>query len=185
MTTTYEYAPGVEHIAQRLIPKHHPELIESGVHIAYVWRDKAASKGGKAVFGKARKVTGLNAYLARPDFGGEDFFVIEIAEDTWQILDKAQQEALVDHELSHCAAIWDEEKDQWKYMIRPHDCEEFVAIVRRHGLWKPDVEHLVSAAIQGSQLGLLDGLSDGVEAVTLINGDRSVTVTREPVGVGS
>jgi predicted LPLAT superfamily acyltransferase len=87
-------------------------------------------------------VSNLNAYLAlggidepEPDEPPTPFFVIEIAFDAWEILEKEQRVALVDHELCHCMM----DEDSGKLIMHPHDLEEFNAVVRRHGLWQPDV----------------------------------------------
>lgn len=157
MSTAYTDAAPVRLIASELVPTHHRDLISFGARIEFVWRDKASKKGGKTVLGKARRVSGLNAYLAREDQGIEgedvpDFFVIEIAEDVWPALTPRQQTALVDHELSHCAI----DHETGKLVMRPHDCEEFCAVVERHGLWRQDVQEFVNAA-KGVQLDLIPG----------------------------
>jgi hypothetical protein len=142
--TTYTTAPEVERIADRLIEEHHKHLV--GIPIRYVFRDKAASSRGKLVLGKARKSTGLNAtlvHLVRHDEPPDrvDFFVIEIALDTWRALTDAQKTALVDHELSHCLTeVPDGLDDDVTLVLAGHDMEEFAAVVRRHGLWRSDLE---------------------------------------------
>lgn len=152
--TSYRPAPAVERIAKDLIADHHVDL--DGVRIEYVFRDKHTKSNGKPVMGKARKISGLNAYLGRgykdvtlttdgfstragDIVDAEDFFVIEIAEDIWATLDQGQRVALVDHELTHCATTYDEDADEVKLTIRPHDLEEFRSVVDRHGLWHPDL----------------------------------------------
>ena len=112
MATTYRPAPAVQRIAEQLIHKHHTHLQDA--HIEYVYRDKASKSGGKTVWGKARKISGLNAYLAASNGASDivyadDFFVIEIAEDVWGQLKPAQREALVDHELCHCTIEVDDD----------------------------------------------------------------------------
>lgn len=131
----YARADEVAHIADGLIPTNHPHLVP--VRIEYVWRDKAASKGDRVTLGKARKVSGLNAFLAREDPDSdacEDFFVLEIARDTWEGMNSKQREALVDHELAHMGLTED-----GKLTTVPHDIEEFHAILKRHGAWKSDL----------------------------------------------
>lgn len=160
MSVTYRPAPAVEHIAGTLIPTHHPDL--DGVRIQYVFRSKASKKNDKIVLGKARKVSGLNAYLATPadEVGFDDeaveFFVIEIAEDCWRDLNHEQRIALVDHELCHLAIEFDDD-EQVKLVMRSHDLEEFREIVERHGLWKPDLTEFadsVAKAVQAQFEGL-------------------------------
>lgn len=142
--TVYSAAPQVERIAEKLIAAHHRHL--ATVPIRYVWRDKAARSKGNVVLGKARKVTGLGAHLVhlvRDDEPPDEveFFVIEIAHDTWQDLTEAQQTALVDHELCHLGVEIPERGDKDRNLVvRGHDLEEFAAVVERHGLWRPAVE---------------------------------------------
>lgn len=130
--TAYYPAPEVEKVARLLIDEHHPDLTDAD--IVYVFRDPPAKTGGKEQWGKARKITGLNAYLAEH----HAFLVVEIALDIWKSLTPAEQHALVDHELCHCD--WDPHHGP---SIVPHDIEEFVAVVSRHGLWNPEVNRIV------------------------------------------
>lgn len=132
MTVEYSEATEVELLARESIEQHHPDLRAEQHRIVYVFRSEAAVSNGKEVWGKARKVTGLNAFLAR---GGQPFFVIEIAADIWKHLEPSQQRALVDHELSHCYVT-----DTGDLTLLPHDIEEFGGIVHRHGLWHQDVQ---------------------------------------------
>ena len=157
----YRPAPAVERIAEELIPKYHEHL--EGVRIEYVFRDKASSKGGKVVAGRAHLKSGLVAYLAqdRPsesfDLNDERFFVIEIAEDVWSALEAAQREALVDHELSHCMLDVDEDDGSWDLSIVGHDVEEFAAVIERHGLWQPDLANLGAVIAERRLLDPEDG----------------------------
>lgn len=154
MSVEYRPAPAAQAIADRLIGEHHEHLL--GVRIEYVFRNKATKKGGRVVLGKARKLSGLNAWLATdaderfvvPD----SFFVIELAEDEWALLSDAQRVALVDHELSHCLAEVDDDGD-FTLGTRGHDLEEFTDIVRRHGLWKQDVSDFVKVGADQLRLG--------------------------------
>ncbi len=109
MTTQYRPAPEVAKLARPLIRDHHRHLVD--VRIEYVMRDEAATSKGQTVWGKARKVGGLNAFIARENHALDEdlaepdpFFVIEIAEDIWVTLNGRQKVALVDHELSHLGA---------------------------------------------------------------------------------
>lgn len=155
--TVYRHASAVKAIAEKLIADHHNHL--DGTHIEYVFRDKAANSGGKEVWGKARKISGLNAYLAGDIGEGvdvEDFFVIEIAEDVWRILDGDQRVALVDHELHHCTIAINDDNVVTGLAIAPHDLEEFKAVVERHGLWRPDITEFLKAAHDSGQLSIFD-----------------------------
>lgn len=118
-------------LAEGLIRKYHPDL--AGVHVEYVWRSVAQVRGGRATLGKARKLTGLPAFTAKA--GPQEFFVIELARDEWQQLTLVQRLALVDHELCHCTV-----NEDGKLVLLPHDLEEFNEVVRRHGLWRTDLQ---------------------------------------------
>lgn len=135
MPAIYSHAPEVKAIALDLIDtvEDHADLAD--VTMLYVWRDKASKSGGRVVLGRARRLSGLNAFLATGS--NEPLFVIEVARDTWQALEEFQQRALVDHELCHCGVEW--HQGERKLVMRPHDVEEFGGIVERHGLWKSDV----------------------------------------------
>lgn len=150
MSVEYSEATEVELVARDIIQEHHPDLRAYQHRITYVFRSEAAVSNGKQIWGKARKITGLNAYLAR---GGTPFFVIEIAADIWKDLEPNQKKALVDHELSHCYVT-----DEGDLQLLPHDIEEFGVIVHRWGLWRSDVEDFSKAVQLHLQLG---GGSDG------------------------
>lgn len=159
--TSYRPASAVARIAQRLIGQYHTDLED--VRIEYVFRDEAAKKNGKLVLGTARKVTGLNAYLAQLDEDGwptvddgEEFFVIEIAEDAWLRLNGHQRTALVDHELAHCTTEVNKDDELVLKMVA-HDLEEFRAVVERHGLWRPDLELFAESIEQGRTAERRDG----------------------------
>lgn len=161
---TYELAPPVQAIAATLIQEYHPHL--QNKRVVYIFRSRHAKSGRRIVMGRAKIVSGLNAFLALNEYGegikenvlGEHvteapdpFFIIEIAKDIWANLDHEKRKALVDHELSHCGIAGE------KICIIPHDCEEFIAIVRRHGLWVPDLVALVKATGNQGSLPLEPG----------------------------
>lgn len=150
MATKFRPAPAVAKIADPLIKRHHDHLV--GVRIDYLFRDKAQVSKGRPIWGVARKITGMAAYLGAKEHdetreGCDPFFVIEVAEDVWGGLTDKQRTALVDHELAHCAVTVDDE-GVLKLSIRGHDLEEFKAIVQRHGLWAPDLQEWQRAIAQ-------------------------------------
>ncbi|MBL8186557.1 MAG: hypothetical protein JNK38_01045 [Acidobacteria bacterium] len=182
MPVEYTVAESVRDFADQLIKNHHPHL--TNVKIEYVFRSQAATKNGKAIWGRAKLVTGLNAWLATPMIQRwnrpEPFFCLEIARDIWSRLNENQQKALVDHELSHC----DRDLDSGDLTIVGHDLEEFAHILRRHGLWHSDVEMFAKTGAE--QLSLLSIIeqraetADLAETVTIqrLNG-QSLTLSRE------
>ena len=150
--TEFWRAPEVKRIADELIPKHHLHLNRHDVVIKYVFRDPAAKSKGSLVYGKARKVTGLSAFLVGLEHAdrvetGElvEFFVIEVAHEPWQSLTDRQKQALVDHELCHLDVELTD-KGETKLVTRGHDLEEFNEVVKRHGLWRPTVVEFAEVA---------------------------------------
>lgn len=153
--SSYKPAPEVKEIAEDLIQKYHQHLIDYSIKIEYVFVDKTPKSNGREVWGKCKKVTSLNAYLASPDpnkeGSGDPFFVIIISEPIWDLLSKDKKIALVDHELCHAWAEENQKEDDdesppFKVSIKPHDLEEFSCIVRRHGLWREDVKEFIDSA---------------------------------------
>lgn len=170
--TTYTVAAEVEKVAHELIRGPHARLATAP--IAYVFRSPAATYRGRDVWAKARKISGLAAFLAvtptpletpdRLDVGdpANDFYVIEVASTIWEHLNDRQKLALVDHELSHLDFL---PGDPLK--ITGHDLEEFVGVVRRHGLWSPAVFDLVAAGkneLESDMTALGEGGDDAPEA---------------------
>jgi len=145
MPQEYAPAPDVDEVARDLIDSYHSHL--ASVRIDFVFVSESLKENGKLVWGRAKKVGGLNAWLAsetrRPDaIQPEEFFVVEIDRKVWGQLDDKCRRALVDHELTHL----DVDIDTSKLSIRPHDLEEFNSIVRRYGLWRDDVQLFIEAA---------------------------------------
>lgn len=188
--TTYRPAPELAERACPIIAEHHSDLSLYGVEPLWVWRSTAAKSKGRLVLGKARKLSGLAAALlfASEHNDGDtqegdvdeeenvDRFVIEIAEDTWLDLSSKQKDALLDHELAH---LYVEEDDDGTAVLslRAHDVEEFAAIVRRRGLWKPDLESFGAAVEDAKQLSLDDEIE-----VTISTSEGSVTTTSGGLG---
>ena len=170
----YSDAPDVESLAEDLIHLHHPHLIDEPIR--YIFRDKAAKKHDKIVRGTASILGGRTAFfsLTEEEWDREEerqespsFFVIEIAADQWAEMSSQEQQALVDHELSHCWAC-DVEKGKGEgkrpvrsLSLRGHDVEEFAHIVQRYGMWHAELSTFNKVCREKSiQLGLFE--TDGV-----------------------
>jgi hypothetical protein len=122
---------------------HHSHLANASIGYLY----KKDIKGrGVVVWGRASKVGGKLAHYSHLDF------LIEINWTVWRHLSPARRIALLDHELAHCGRE-DTEKGE-KYVILPHDLEEFHAIARRWGAWRPSLADFANALGEGQQLGL-------------------------------
>ncbi len=145
----YTEATSAQRIGERLIEAHHPHL--KNKRIAYLLREKKqprtlrrrmstrAKKGPRA--GKKQLMARTSLFNAKAKWAAESMmegaspdFVIEIREEAWDRLSLEQQEALIDHELSHMGV-----DDEGCYM-KHHDVAEFKAVIERHGLWDRDLE---------------------------------------------
>jgi len=156
-----EASPSVIHVAEELIEKYHPWLKEA--RIGFVYRDKAQKSKGRLVLARAQTVPAkLQVYL-------EYDFLIWVSKEDWEgKLTDAQREALIDHELCHCAR-----DDSGAWTIRPHDVQEFWQVIERHGLWSFDLlrgRDVMERAVQGG----LPGVSAGKVAAVPVKGKIDV-----------
>ncbi len=150
----YRSAPEIEEVAEGIIEQCHEHLEYAGIE--YVMTDKESRSKGRAVYGRVRLISGLNAFLAgiKPaQYGsGLPFFVIEVAQPWWQVLrGEGQREGLVDHLLSHCRR--DEETEAW--MVVPPEYGEFPEVLKRRGFWRPGDSLKEMAEVLSGQLSLL------------------------------
>lgn len=172
----YSHSSEAALIAAELIPKHHEHL--RLVRIEYVFADGVIKSKGKELLGRAKKKSGLDAFLAANSDEDEPqpFFVIEISKPAWDLLDKKQKLALVDHELCHC--LWDVDKGIY---MRAHDVEEFSEIIKRHGLWEPGVE--LFATIAAKHVKQMDLPIPAKEQVRVLKGNgKEESTMKEIVG---
>lgn len=141
-----EASPSVIHIAESLIKKYHQFLKEA--RIAFVFRSEAQMQGTRMILGQCSKVPAkMQPYL-------EYDFLIWLSESDYMAMDSLTREALIDHELCHCK--WG--ANGWT--IRPHDIQEFSAVIKRHGIWSPDIR-AVKDAIDEYEIHTLPGLIIG------------------------
>jgi hypothetical protein len=108
-------------MADRIIAQHHKHLLAA--NIGYFKLDKTApemNNGGRK-FAFVRRVSGNLQYFSNFNF------LICFYGDAWDVMDKEQRRAVVDHELCHCKM----EDGEWTLI--EHDIEDFHAIVDRHG----------------------------------------------------
>jgi len=138
MPRIFSEAEVVESLAEGLIPNYHPHL--ANARMMYVFIDKASKKGGKELYGKAQKVSGVWEWAVDRDF------LITIPADKWGELQEAQKTALVDSLLERCGGEEDEKSGEMKWVIREPDVQEFSCILERHGAWHADLERFVVVA---------------------------------------
>lgn len=159
----YRVAEEVRSTAKKIIGEHHAHLL--GLRVECVFTDKTAKSKGREVPGRAKKVSGLPAFLALdelPDFYSDeppDFFVLEVSEEAWEGLEGRGQAALVDHLLSCCEIETDEETGTAKLSVVGPDVSEFTHVLARHGAWNEGLKDFAE------QLSLIeDGTPVGGES---------------------
>jgi hypothetical protein len=125
----------------------------ASARIALAWRkNEKADQDGHLVLGRCVKVSDLYKQFADYDF------IIVLNREVWNDIEftNAKKLALMDHELCHAAAAYDEETGERKmdergrqvFRSRKHDIEEFEEVVTRHGCYKRDLERFAEALIQ-------------------------------------
>lgn len=158
MAKIYSSAEAVESIAGGLIPNYHPELATARFMFAFA--DSGWQKGGREIWGKVKKISGLWEYVTERDF------VVEVAADKWNDLTPDQRTALVDHLLERC--VGEENEDgSMKWSVREPDVQEFTSILQRHQAWHSGLVDFVSVAkqIQLEEIEQQEGLEE-LEQVT-------------------
>lgn len=141
-------APEVLELAARLIDNIHGHLAEA--RIKYLFRTGKWEQRGKTIYGRAEKVSAKWKYLTDYDF------VVTINRDIWFANKTDIREAILDHELTHCARGEDDKQGNPKWYIQPHTVEDFVNIIQRHGLWTAGLQNMVKANSEYEQLSLLN-----------------------------
>lgn len=160
MPQEYRPANAAKGIAMELMAQvdAHGHLVDQRVEFIFL-AESAKSKGAEQ-WGRAKVMSGLNAWLASKEqpesaLKPTSFFVIEISETVWNILNDRQRRALVDHLLSQCRT--NEGEDSTGLRIAYPDVVEFSGVIERHGLYRDELEKFVNIALEGRQQGLFDG----------------------------
>lgn len=145
---------GVYKLLLDTLKKWHSYLREARIVAAWMVGQKR-DRDGRLVLGKMKKASELDRQLHEFDL------VLLLNREMWRIFSEAQRTALVDHELCHADQALDSDGEQTLdahgralFRIRKHDLEEFSTVVRRHGVWKADLEAFADALDEGRQLHL-------------------------------
>jgi hypothetical protein len=147
-------APEPYRLLEEIRDSHHAETLKARVALAWRLREKP-DKDGHVVLGRCIKVSDLNKEFADWDF------IITLNRTAWDDLEftKAMKMALLDHEMMHAQPSCDsesgeqimDERNRPCWRTRKHDCEEFFDIVRRHGVWKRDLEIFAETLLKKKQ----------------------------------
>jgi hypothetical protein len=180
-------APAVAAVAASLIAKHHQALM--GVEVVYLFCDKPLTEHGRpavAVHNRAmgRELFWMQTATAQTYFEGaktgngllpdsaedkqaeEDgfdnprgMFVVTVWEKGWESLEGDLQRAVVDHELCHLGV--ESTKEGYRRVLKPHDVEEFQAIIDRHGPYTEALKKVLKVAVTGQpELEVEEGGAD-------------------------
>ncbi len=123
-------------VVEEMRNKYHPHLVAA--EIGVILREEAPLQNGRLIYGQAMKPPEKWKTLFVEPYD----FVIWFAKDVWEgVLNSAQRRALADHELCHCSMLDGPS-------IRPHDVEEFSAVIARHGLWDQALMEMAQAIEQ-------------------------------------
>jgi Putative phage metallopeptidase len=168
---------------EELVGKHHEELSNAKARISLAWAlNWKADVDGRKKLGACKKASDLDRELAAWDF------VILVSQAFFEDADitDEQRMALLDHELMHATVRLDkngepvvDERGRTVFRLRKHDLEEFADVVRRHGMWKRDLEVFGAALAHGKgakQLSLLDKYGDKPR------GPQPVSAPKPPAG---
>lgn len=149
--TTYQPAPEtIIQQAKRIIEKYHVRLIDAGVRIDYLMAhasvdEKTGEPVGPAIRGGGVPAWGYCRIINLRDRAkGMGDVEIALDGDHWNNIDQEQQDAIIDHELTHIK-IADGKVDDLgrpKIRMRDHDYDVgwFVEVAARHGAHSIEVK---------------------------------------------
>lgn len=119
-----------EKIADRIIAKKMPEL--ANIRIGFLTSEEEKKQNKKIICGQCHKVNDLYKPFCPYDF------LIVIYEMNILNFDAKQRRILIEHELRHVGI--DDEGNETKFYVVPHDREEFDSIIDEFGLKWDEME---------------------------------------------
>lgn len=124
-------APELEGLAVDLAARHRE--LQGVARFGYTWRVAWKREGAKSA---SRELGGRCAVMsgALKHYAGGDWF-IWLAADICREWGPVEIEALLYHEMLHCAVVGKE----FRPGVRGHDLEMFFDELIRYGLWRPDL----------------------------------------------
>lgn len=178
--------PELYELMDSLIAEHHGDLGHANIAIAwrFGWKPDA---DGRLTLGQMKKASDVDRQLH-----GHDFALL-LNYEAWTAAEftQSQKLALLDHELCHAAISYDEdgeprrdEQDNLVYRVRKHTIEEFTEVVRRHGLWRHDLQAFAEASVQAKKHPLLhnESIRQAVEDLRPKKGSGIDSITFEVPG---
>lgn len=154
--------PAPYQIMEDLVAKYHPHLKDAKIAMAWntSWR---ATPDNKITLGKCCKASDLHRQMHKHDF------VILLNLEVWNAegFGLRERRALIDHELCHAQVKKDadgkpcvDSTGRTVYRMREHDIEEFSEIIKRHGIWKKDIEAFAKVCASKAGAPLLKHLQE-------------------------
>lgn len=133
---TYTREPTLEILADKVIDDKQLGLNSIPVNIEYVLVYPFINK---TTAGKCTKTSNVTRFLT------DKHFVIELSGDLWDKIDDKTKEILMWHELNHVGAETDK-NGEWIYKIVRHNIEDFIQIVKIHGVdWLENFRTIVAS----------------------------------------
>lgn len=121
------------------------------VEVAIRWKRTGGKKGGRPVFGKTAKRSGLLSAFTSADF------VVWLAADHVLAAEYTDRQitALLHHELMHISFVdpEDDEEGARKYVLVGHDFEFFAEEIKTYGAWEELLQEAAAAFEQAPLFG--------------------------------
>lgn len=141
-----------------IVERFHIRLDGAVILIAWL-RGLKANTDDQLLLGKAIKAADIPRQLGKVDW------IIALNRDAFGMFSPQQRRALIDHELCHAAVAVNSKTGEDKtdahgrkvYRVRKHDIEEFREIVKRHGLWKDDLQAFWQSIVESDKAPLFSG----------------------------
>lgn len=121
MPTTYETAPDdVLAVVRRILNRYHPDLAETGATVGAIFASNETGPAVKLHGAAALAVVQVVSAKRRPHCDCDAEITIDASE--WSQLTPQQQDALIDHEISHLRRKEHSEKKLAKLRAENPDC---------------------------------------------------------------
>lgn len=157
-------------IFRRLLETHEEmaelrEMMDAGITVAFMLRFGEWGRQGRQILGTCYcgpsaqgDLRPLFEQLLEDTLGYYPHFLIILAGEWWADASPTEREILVFHEALHAGHAKDKHgaprfnrtTGEPIPCIRPHDVEEFTAVVERYGPWKSDVAEFAAALARHS-----------------------------------
>ena len=146
----FQPAEALTALAQELCGRHDELTFILDWRLEVLWKRNGGRKGGGAVMGKCLLPSGIAKFYSHQDW------VIWLAADWVREMEfnSEQVEALVFHELHHCALKEKGDPPVVEPTTRGHDLEIFLPEVEVYGLWDERLQE--AGPVFGKQLALFE-----------------------------